>query len=538
MDTRPGLAIFGPLHRYFEDSTMSSAHTAELPKGGRPTFTSSTAVQVAVATLLLVSATLKAHQFLLESAPGRATFSNGLTTLTIAGELILSIWLISGRLPRMAWGFSTVAFTCFALYSATALLRGRQSCDCFGAMRVNPGVSLFVDLVTIGMLAAFWPPRQMPLTPPSAIIWTLIPKVLFRLPLVVHGTLGILAAFTIILVTSQQLTPRGGGERIERTSGATQAGISKAKPSIQRLFHDAGRVPPHGIVRHQFLITNTSDLPLNIVDVQKSCGCTSVTLSRTSIQPSETIKCGMEVRVGDETGVTSQTAVLIADSPSIGKYSLELSYRLASAPWIMTPKEIRFGQTIAGEPASQTVHLDMGNKGRIREVRSLDEWFITASTTDSATTPGLIQVEVSPDAPVGALSGRVEVDTTSDDTPQVFIPVSAIVQPTAYADPDSVLLWVTRTEPVERTINVYQRGRGNTSLQGIETESSSALQVAHIYDERDLRASTGYLGSVRVQLDMDKARIGAVRREILTICTTDERTPKIEIPVSYYISVN
>jgi len=105
--------------------------------------------------LLLVAAIMKGWQLLVEPVANKDIWSNRLFLIfTVEFELALGIWLISGLFKKAAW---LVAVVCFSLFSVITLykgLSGADSCGCFGAVTVNPWITLFVvDLpAVVGLL--------------------------------------------------------------------------------------------------------------------------------------------------------------------------------------------------------------------------------------------------------------------------------------------------------------------------------------------------------------------------------------------------
>ena len=62
--------------------------------------------------------------------------------------------------------------------------------------------------------------------------------------------------------------------------------------------HDFGPVPRGGIVRHPFVLTNRLTVPIQILNLRVSCGCTSGTASASVVPPGKTaiIEAQMDTR--------------------------------------------------------------------------------------------------------------------------------------------------------------------------------------------------------------------------------------------------
>jgi hypothetical protein len=116
-------------------------------------------LRILIAAVLLTAAGLKAQELLvmpkLEYGLLDAKWLNQFAVLL---ELSLGIWLLSGLLQKTLWLVTLCLFVGFAgilLYEAAIL--SRTNCGCFGAVQVNPWITMTLDLVIVGLLAIFRP---------------------------------------------------------------------------------------------------------------------------------------------------------------------------------------------------------------------------------------------------------------------------------------------------------------------------------------------------------------------------------------------
>ncbi len=79
-------------------------------------------------------------------------------------EVAVGLWLVSGRMARMAALVTICMFTVFAGVSATRGLTGHATCGCFGPVRVNPWMTLTLDAaVVLAMLWSMGGEKKVPL---------------------------------------------------------------------------------------------------------------------------------------------------------------------------------------------------------------------------------------------------------------------------------------------------------------------------------------------------------------------------------------
>jgi thiol-disulfide isomerase/thioredoxin len=109
--------------------------------------------------LLLVAGMLKGWQLLTEPVANNDLWSyRPFLILQVEFELALSLWLLSGLLPRAAWLVSLGCFCLFCLVTLYKGLSGAASCGCFGPVHVNPWITLSaIDVPAVIALSLFPP---------------------------------------------------------------------------------------------------------------------------------------------------------------------------------------------------------------------------------------------------------------------------------------------------------------------------------------------------------------------------------------------
>lgn len=114
---------------------------------------------VPVAALLFFAAFMK----LLEqsSFPLSRTISlDGIGGVSLAfAEIFGGLLLLSGSKSRYSKLFALFLFLFFIAFNTYRTIYGFKSCGCFGAIKVNPSITLFIDL--IGLLLLYcWQPKK------------------------------------------------------------------------------------------------------------------------------------------------------------------------------------------------------------------------------------------------------------------------------------------------------------------------------------------------------------------------------------------
>jgi hypothetical protein len=75
-------------------------------------------------------------------------------------ELVLGVWLLSGFWRKVAWWITTGCFAGFIGVTFYKGITGQSSCGCFGTVRVNPWITLGMDVGILIALLVFRPGRR------------------------------------------------------------------------------------------------------------------------------------------------------------------------------------------------------------------------------------------------------------------------------------------------------------------------------------------------------------------------------------------
>lgn len=117
-------------------------------------------IQGVIAGLLLILASvLKIHQ--LATTPFLGNFFSDSRELNIAFafvELTLGFWLASGWNGNTSRKFAIGVFLAFFISTLVMLVRGAESCGCFGVLVVHPIVTLLIDVVVL-LVLTLWRPK-------------------------------------------------------------------------------------------------------------------------------------------------------------------------------------------------------------------------------------------------------------------------------------------------------------------------------------------------------------------------------------------
>ncbi|MDR1477898.1 MAG: hypothetical protein LBJ00_03045 [Planctomycetaceae bacterium] len=115
-------------------------------------------VRFLVALILLVAASLKAHQLSTTPTLDNEIFhSRWFNVLVVEFELFFGLWMAFGFFPKITRLTAIGCFLIFVVVSCYKALSGETSCGCFGAVAVHPWVTMMFDCGVVILLWRFRP---------------------------------------------------------------------------------------------------------------------------------------------------------------------------------------------------------------------------------------------------------------------------------------------------------------------------------------------------------------------------------------------
>ena len=133
---------------------MSTAHYLKSCASPRSSDRPFRIVGIGLGLFLLATAGLKLHGMHLSAVPALGwLWSPSVQAVATAWEIILGLWLLSGRARVEAWLACVVTFALLALVSGRLGLVGQAMCDCFGVIQASPWSAFALDLTALAILA-------------------------------------------------------------------------------------------------------------------------------------------------------------------------------------------------------------------------------------------------------------------------------------------------------------------------------------------------------------------------------------------------
>lgn len=243
--------------------------------------------------------------------------------------------------------------------------------------------------------------------------------------------------------------------------------FGKENPTPAVLVHDFGTVPHGTMLTHKFTITNIYDVPLQVIDVRKSCTCLEAYPPQAVIPPNESAELAVTMNAGKFTGPNAQT-FFVTVGPQYVSTAVIRVQATSRADVTLTPGQVNFGVVPQGSAPVQTVGVKYTGKQKDWKLVGAVPPAGPLEVSVSEAGRGEFRVTVKLDAKAaGPLSEPVSLKTNDPSAPLLTLNVSAAVQA-----PISVAPAMVRFDAVkvgtEQTLRVVLRGGKAFRVSGVD----------------------------------------------------------------------
>lgn len=209
--------------------------------------------------------------------------------------------------------------------------------------------------------------------------------------------------------------------------------------------HDFGAVPRGGIVRHPFVLTNRLNVPISILNLRVSCGCTSGTASATLVQPGQAAVVEAQMDTRNFVGRKSTTLFV---SVMAGNAQAEIALGVSSlilSDVVLNPGSIDFGTVARGQAPALLIAIDRVGRPDWKVVKLISgSKVLNASLQETQRTGANVgyqlNVSLKGDAPAGIVRDEIRLITNDPEAPGIPVLVNAQIRGDLAATPSLLAL--------------------------------------------------------------------------------------------------
>jgi len=248
-------------------------------------------------------------------------------------------------------------------------------------------------------------------------------------------------------------------------------------------IHDFGRVVSGAVLRHDFYFTNVGSVPLEISNVQVSCGCTTAGEWSRRVEPGQTGMIPIQFATAGFQGMVFKTITIHCNDPQQPNVTLQLRANL----W--NPIEVN--------PRYATLRA---NPERFSQARAVVQILNHEEAPLQLKTPvssnPLLQAEVlervpgrefeliltpTGQAPPGPTQATISIPTSSTNVPVLNLTAIVILDPVVTVSPPFIQL-APGPLPAPQTVEVHVMNQGTNRLELSEVSVSNTNVTAEVQE--------------------------------------------------------
>jgi len=307
--------------------------------------------------------------------------------------------------------------------------------------------------------------------------------------------------------------------------------------SFRQIAWDFGAVDEASVNKCKFIFENTGRGNLTITSIKPECGCTTVSMPKAVYQPGETGVIDATVDMRGRSGVVSTAIMVLSNDPQRPVTRLNLSATVTRLIELSKPV-LDFGTLDHGKTVRETISVRGRNKTfQIESVLS-NSRYIQATIPDAGhnlvnnvyAREGTIQVTLDGNAPVGRMTGVIQMDIAEEKMNSIRLPVIARIRGDLNIEPCPAYFKVKKNgyaPSLESRITVASCSGKRFRLLKINKTGLDGIDNQITVDPNDNLAHSRFTLSI----SGTNVRVSGVIRGILEITTDNPEEPRLFVPI-------
>lgn len=288
------------------------------------------------------------------------------------------------------------------------------------------------------------------------------------------------------------------------------------------------------VLDHVFEVRNDGNATLEITEVSPACGCTVVDFDKKAA-PGQIAKVHATIETKDFTGPIAKTISVFTNDPANPK--LELVIKADIRPFLnVSPGYARFSYVQGETPGSvrQVIWAPDNRDFNLLSVKSPYDYVVVkhreaAAEERNAGGTGrqwVIDVAITPAAPVGALREFIEATTDHPQQKVIKIPVSGFVRPRQFVTPEKIDFGQLEASALPAEITLALTSFITKSIDVTKVETGFEALTAEI---ETMSNQPGHRFQVHVKLGVGMPK--GPFEGVIKLHVTDELNPVVEVPI-------
>jgi hypothetical protein len=227
---------------------------------------------------------------------------------------------------------------------------------------------------------------------------------------------------------------------------------------FSELRHEFGNIPRGSDQRCSFILSNTSDAPVRITGLSRTCGCTQITLddkvvldqniknSRENrvVLPGQALQLGVVLDTRSFIGPKSAEIIVSFDQPTHADVRLTVNSFIRQ-DIVLNPGAIQLGTVSHGQDAVKELDIEYAGTAnwQILSITKPNP-YLDVKVEETYRKPGQLgyklTVALKPTTPVGIIRDVIMIETNDPGAPQFSVLVTGQVQPDLIVTPSNLTM--------------------------------------------------------------------------------------------------
>lgn len=306
---------------------------------------------------------------------------------------------------------------------------------------------------------------------------------------------------------------------------------ARPKISFRELEHHFGNVAQGDKPAYRFKFSNEGTAPLEIRNIQSSCGCTAAVAGQKTIEPQGAGEIDVTFNSAGRSGSFQKSVRVVTNDPASPTVELKI-LGLIVTPLTVEPRHVNLGLVRAGSDAQAEVRLALSAYDKELRITQIEK---TAHLEAQAIDPVVdrdkgasIRVRILDTAPAGFLNGRISIRFDDPSIQPVTVGVSARIRGAVEVVPSRAHFFVRGDPdtPVHRQLKITGLETPDLRIERVDVDPE--LFKA---DVRAESAGKSYILDLELKTPVKERQLSRTVR----IHTNEPSMKVIEIPVQVWV---
>ncbi len=261
-------------------------------------------------------------------------------------------------------------------------------------------------------------------------------------------------------------------------SSANAQSLGWAEKMFDKLDHDFGVVARGADAKYRLKITNLYAMPVHIVSVTTSCGCTAAKPSKDTLASREVAYIEITMNTQKFTHQKDSSVTVVIDQPQSAEVRIPI-HAYIRTDVVLSPGGAEFGAVAKGADSVRKIAVAYAGRGswKVKDVVSKNPNLtakVVETRRDATNVNYDLQVTMKASMPLGEFRDQLTIITDDAGNPYIPVLVEGRVEAEYSVSPE-VVTFGTVNAGEKKTMNIVVRSKKPFMIEKIESEKTQGM---------------------------------------------------------------